>query len=201
MPDSIDRPRQVLLFSGHRVDEPGRVAARFPASCIEPAAVAIGAALDRLDAGPTDLALTQGANGGDLLFAQACVARGVPLKLMLPEPEAAFVAHSVVGPDGEQGDWLARYRAVRARLVEAPRVVPDHPATQLDAFERCNLWLLDAALAHGVERLRFVCLWDGAPQGDGRGGTAHLMREVMRRTHRISWIDTRVLVASCRSGP
>jgi hypothetical protein len=193
-------PRQVLLFSGHRVDEPGRVARRLPPSCVDAAAAAITAALEALDAGPTDLALTQGANGGDLLFAEACLARRVPLQMMLPEPEEAFIAHSVAGAAGLH-HWLARYHAVRARLVEPPRVMPADANSQLDPLERCNLWLLAAALAHGVQRLRFVCLWDGALQGDGPGGTAHLVREVMRRTNRITWIDTRVLVAVPRGAP
>ncbi len=75
------------------------------------------------------------------------------------------------------------------------------PAAQLDPFERCNHWLLTTALAHGVQRLRFVCLWDGASHGDGPGGTAHLVREVMRRTGRMAWIDTRTLATSPRSAP
>jgi hypothetical protein len=193
-------PRQVVLFSGHRVDEPGRVPPRFPPALVEPAATAIAAALDRLAAGPADLALTQGANGGDLLFAEACLARGVPLRLMLPEPEDAFIAHSVHGAAGPH-DWPARYRAVRTRATGEPVVMRADPAAQLDPFERCNHWLLAAALAHGVQRLRFVCLWDGAPQGDGPGGTAHLVREVMRRIDRMAWIDTRTLATSPRDAP
>jgi hypothetical protein len=193
-------PRQVLLFAGHRVDDPGRVPARFPPEKVEPAEAAIGAALDRLAAGPADLAITQGANGGDLLFAEACLARGVPLQLMLAEPEDAFVTHSVAGAAGPH-DWLARYRAVRARAAGEPQVMPPETDAQLDRFERCNLWLLAAALAHGVQRLRFVCLWDGASHGDGPGGTAHLVREVMRRTGRMAWIDTRTLATSPRNAP
>lgn len=193
-------PRQVLLFAGHRVDDPGRVPARFPPDRVEAAAAAIGAALDRLAAGPADLAITQGANGGDLLFAEACLARGVPLQLMLAEPEDAFVAHSVAGAAGPH-DWLARYRAVRARAAGEPQVMPTETDAQLDRFERCNLWLLGAALAQGVQRLRFVCLWDGASHGDGPGGTAHLVREVMRRTGRMAWIDTRTLATSPRNAP
>ncbi len=188
-------PRHVLLFSGHRVDAPGRVTPRFPPALVEPVAAAIGGALDRLGAGPDDLALSQASSGGDLLFAQACLTRGVPLRLMLPEPEAAFVARSVAGAAGPH-DWPARYRAVRAQLAVAPCVLPPDPTSQLDPFERSNHWLLDAALAHGVQRLRFICVWDGAPNGDGPGGTAHMVREVRRRTDRITWIDTRTLAAA-----
>jgi hypothetical protein len=43
--------------------------------------------------------------------------------------------------------------------------------------------------------LRFITLWDGSSGGDGPGGTAHLMRQVKRRTGRVEWIDNRTLKA------
>ena len=188
-------PRQGLLFSGHRVDAPGRAQPRFPAALVPQAAAAIGQALDVLGAGAVDLALTQGAAGGDLLFAEACMARGVRVQLLLPLPEAEFIEQSVDGSDGDE-DWRARYADLRARLVDAPRVLSQgsgaQPANGGNAFERCNLWLLSSALAYGIDKLRFICLWDGGG-GDGPGGTAHMYREVLRRTGRVAWIDTRRL--------
>ena len=53
----------------------------------------------------------------------------------------------------------------------------------IDPFERCNLWLMYSALACGIDKLRFVALWDGGG-GDGPGGTAHMYNEVKRRTGR-----------------
>jgi len=187
-------PRQVLLFSGHRVDAPGRAQPRFPAALVPQAAAAIAQALDALGASSGDLALAQGAAGGDLLFAEACLARGVRVQLLLPLPEAEFIEQSVDGSDGEE-DWRARYANLRARLADAPRVLQagdGPPANGGNAFERCNLWLLSSALAYGVDKLRFICLWDGGG-GDGPGGTAHMYREVLRRNGRVAWIDTRRL--------
>ena len=187
-------PRRVLLFSGHRVDVPGRAPARFPAGRVAAAAAAIDGALDALDTGPGDLALTQGSSGGDLLFAEGCVQRGVELRLMLPRDESQFIDESVrASVDGER--WAERYRAVRAALRRAPEVLPGALAGAsrgADRFERCNDWLLDTALAWGRERLRFICLWDGAPSG-GRGGTAHLVDEVRRRGLPVIWLDARLL--------
>ena len=60
----------------------------------------------------------------------------------------------------------------------------------VDPFERCNLWLLYTTLACGVDKVRFVCLWNGGG-GDGPGGTAHMYNEVKQRTGRVTWIDTR----------
>ena len=194
-------PRQVLLFSGHRVDAPGRAQPRFPAAMVPQAAAAIGQALDALGAAGGDLALAQGAAGGDLLFAEACQARGVRVQLLLPLPEAEFIKQSVDGSDGDE-DWRARYADVRARLADAPRVLPQdsgaQPANGGNAFERCNLWLLDSALAYGIDKLRFICLWDGGG-GDGPGGTAHMYREVVRRTGQVAWIDTRRLGGAARA--
>jgi len=172
-------PRQVILFTGHMVDAPGRVVASFPAALAPEAARRIDAALAEIDAGPADLALTQGAAGGDLLFAEACLARAVPLRLLLPLQESEFVAQSLLPvEDGEE--WHARYRAVVARLDEPPSEAPrvlGALATGEDPFVRGNLWLLASALAFGAERLRCLCLWDGGG-GDGPGGTRHLVDAV-----------------------
>jgi hypothetical protein len=187
-------PRQVLLFSGHRVDAPDRPAPRLPPALLPRAAAAIGAVLDGLGADARDLGLSQAASGGDLLFSEACVARGVRLCWLLPLPEPAFMAASVGGSAGG-ADWLARYAALRPRLAEPPRLlVPAPHGTSAQVFERGNRWLLDTALAFGVERLCFVCLWDGGP-GDGPGGTAQMVREVQRRGARIHRIDPRELAA------
>jgi len=184
---SAGAPRQVLLFSGHLVDAPGRVPSRFPSALLPAAQAAIEAQLDRLHAGPADLALTQGAAGGDLLFAQACQQRGLTLQLLLPQNEADFVATSVLSCDDGPA-WLARWNAVRAQLARPPRALP---AGTRGIYERCNQWLLDEALAHGAERLRFICLWDGADGGSG--GTGHMVAEVKRHGVPVHWIDIRTL--------
>ena len=185
-------PRLVLLFSGHRVDAPGRAPPRFPAAKVAAAAAAIEGVLDELSAGADDLALTQGSAGGDLLFAEACLRRGVHLRLLLPLAEPAFVRTSVAtSADGAR--WVERFRAVRDALAEPPRVLDSAASDDgVDRFERCNEWLLETALAWGAERLRFVCLWDGGPS-DGAGGTGHLVESVRRLGQPVAWVDARRL--------
>ncbi len=186
-----DRPGDILVLAD---ETPGRAHSRFPPGHIAPAAAAIERALDALAAGADDDALVQGASGGDLLFAEACVARGVRVQLLLPLSEPEFIEQSVANSIGGE-DWRTRYFALGAQLKDAPRVMPDEggplPA-RTHAFERCNVWLLHSALARSVDRVRFIRLWDGG-DGDGPGGTAHLYREVKRRTGRVIWIDTRTL--------
>ncbi len=198
-PASQWRPDKVFLFAGHMIDSPGRPEPRFPPDKESIAAERIGAALDALGAGADDLAIAQGAAGGDLLFAEACLARGVRFQMLLPLPEPEFIAASVL-PCANGEAWRQRYLALRERLILAPRIMPDElgplprdrDGQTIDPFERCNLWLLYSALSQGIDRVRFICLWNGGG-GDGAGGTAHMVKEVTRRTGQVTWLDTRTL--------
>jgi len=187
-------PRRTILFTGHMVDAPDRATPRFPATRVDAAARRIAAVLDEIGAGPDDLALTQGAAGGDLLFAEACLARAVPLRLLLPLAEPEFVAASLL-PVVDGAAWQARFRAVVARLDAPPREAPvalGPLAPDDDAFVRANLWLLDSALAFGADKLICICLWDGGG-GDGPGGTRHLVDAVRGAGGRVVRIDSRSL--------
>jgi tetratricopeptide (TPR) repeat protein len=197
-PEQEWQPERVFLFSGHMIDAPDRKEARFPASKEGIAATAIDKALTDLGASDKDLALTQGASGGDLLFAEACIARGIKVQLLLPLPEPDFIEQSILPADG--GDaWRKRYYQLRDNpLCQPPRVMPDalgplpqdSEGKEMNPFERCNLWLLYSALAKGIARTRFLCLWNGGG-GDGPGGTEHMMNEVKKRTGQVTWLDTR----------
>ncbi|MCB1772954.1 MAG: DUF4071 domain-containing protein [Gammaproteobacteria bacterium] len=189
------QPRRVFLFSGHMVDTPEREAPRFPEDRVGAAAEQIDELLRGLGVGAGDLALTQGACGGDLLFTESCQAMGARVDWLQPFDEPEFIQRSVVRC-GEH--WRARYLAARQALhgapLSAPQVLgppPDY-TDQGYAYERCNLWLLYTALAWGIEKVHFVCLWNGAG-GDGRGGTAHMYHEVAQRTGQVHWIDTRTI--------
>lgn len=185
-------PRNVFLFSGHMIDSPTRPTPRFPASKESSAARNIAEVLSQLHASSEDLALTQGACGGDLLFTEACQKRGIKVQWLQPLEEAEFITRSVVC-GGES--WGARYLAAKAQLATAIRSAPQELGplpTGSDPYERCNLWLLDTALSYGPTKVRFVCLWDGEG-GDGPGGTAHLYQEVKSRNGRVFWIDSRIL--------
>ena len=113
-------PRIVLLFSGHMVDAPDRETPRFPPAMEPDVAASIERTLDAL--GPTgdDLAVCSGACGGDLLFAEAALKRGVRVELYLPFDEATFVGRSV---DFAGADWHARFDAVRS--ASALHLIPD----------------------------------------------------------------------------
>jgi tetratricopeptide (TPR) repeat protein len=196
------QPEQVILFSGHMVDAPDRPEPRFPAGKVAAAKRRIGEALDALNAGPNDLALCQAAAGGDLLFLEACLARQVRCQVLLPFPEPQFIQRSVL-PSTDGDGWRTSFFDVKTALQKQTpiqglspfRIMPDElgslPAG-VDPFERCNLWLLYTTLAWGIDRARFVCLWNGAGS-DGPGGTEHMYKEVGQRTGRVTHINTRDL--------
>lgn len=176
------------------MDAPGRSPPRFPADKEATAASLIAQALDASQAGPDDLALSQAAAGGDLLFLEACQARGVPCRVTLPFPPDTFAARSVL-PAVHGPVWLKRYQAVLAHLDIPPRILQDElgPAhSEGEAFERCNMHMLDDALHWGAGRVHFICLWNGQA-GDGPGGTQHMVETVRRQAGQVTWIDTRAL--------
>lgn len=192
-PPNDPEPRRFLLFSGHMIDAPNRPEPRFPPSLERGAAFAIRAKLAELEAGPGDLALSSGACGGDLLFAEACRDRRVPHDLRLPFEEARFLATSVAFADA---DWVARFEAAKRyagdRFRIASRELGEAPAG-VGPYARTNRWLLDSALARGSDRLDFIALWDGE-SGEGRGGTSQMVEAVARSSGRIHVIDLRRLL-------
>ena len=193
-PEDRWQPRQVFLFSGHMIDAPDRPTPRFPADKEVIAAQRIADALDQQGAGPDDLALSQAAAGGDLIFLEGCQQRGVRCQILLPFDEPTFIQRSILPSQGGAG-WRERFYALKAKLKNGTRIMAEElgPLPKgADPYERCNLWLLYTALACGVDKVRFLCLWNGGG-GDGPGGTAHMYKEVERRTGRVTWIDTRQL--------
>jgi tetratricopeptide (TPR) repeat protein len=194
-PEEKWQPRQVFLFSGHMIDATDRAEPRFPNDKADIAAKKIAEVLAALGANEDDLALTQGAAGGDILFAEGCAKFGVRIQLLQPFPEKEFIQRSILPSD--QGErWRTRYFALKAQLKNSPRSMPDAlgdiPEEVMNPYERCNLWLLYTALASGIDKVRFICLWNGG-DADGRGGTAHLYKEVDKRTGQVTWLDTRKL--------
>jgi hypothetical protein len=183
-------PRKVLLFSGHMIDTADRETPRFPPGEESVAAAAIANTLTKIGAERGDLAICGGACGGDLLFAESCLALDMALELYIPFDEPTFLAKSV---DFADADWHRRYLAAKSRATL--HVMPDElgplPANE-NPYECINRWMLQSAARFGGEKIAFIALWNGEG-GDGPGGTKHLMDEARRKTDRIYWLDTRKL--------
>ncbi len=183
-------PKNVVLFSGHMIDAPGRRTPRFPPDKEREAADAIAGTLAEIGVTAGDLAICGGACGGDLLFAEACLAHSMRLELYIPFDEPTFLANSV---DFANANWHERYFTAKSKATLhvmtdelGPVPADDNP------YERINLWMLEAAAKLGGGSIAFICLWDGQG-GDGPGGAQHFMEEARRETTRIYWLDTRRL--------
>jgi hypothetical protein len=183
-------PNNVVLFSGHMIDGPDRSALRFPPDKEPVAAAKIAETLAEIGTGRGDLGVCGGACGGDLLFAEACLVRGMDLEIYIPFDEPTFLANSV---DFADADWHGRYLAAKSRA--ALHVMPEELGplpTDANPYEQNNLWMLQSATRFGAQRMIFICLWNGEG-GDGPGGTLHLMEEARRRAQQIFWLDTHKL--------
>jgi tetratricopeptide (TPR) repeat protein len=191
-PDKTWTPQQVVLFSGHMIDAPDRPEPRFPVDKEKVAAAAIAATLEKLNAGAHDVALCGGACGGDLLFAEAALERGVKLELRLAFDEPTFLQKSV---SFAPGNWTERYFKVKSHpnttILVMPEVLGELPPAA-NPFARLNLWQLYTSLAWGPEKVRFVCLWN-RKGGDGPGGTQHMFETVQKYSGRVYVIDTTTL--------
>lgn len=186
------KPRRVFLFSGHMIDTPDRPVPRFPAAQETVAARAIGVTLDTLEAGAGDLALCSGACGGDILFAEACLLRGVRLEIWLPFDTATFLEKSVsfAGPG-----WSTRFQTIQDNPLANVSITPGQTefATETATpYARTNLWLLQRAFARGEDKVHFICLWN-RQGGDGPGGTEQMHDEVNKRTGQVHLLDTNIL--------
>jgi tetratricopeptide (TPR) repeat protein len=191
-PESRWVPRQVFLFIGHMIDAPDRKEPRFPPEKEPTAAKAIAEKLDALGAGPEDLAICGGACGGDLLFAEAGLARGLKLELRIPFDEPTFIRNSVAFA---AGNWTDRFYQVKANPNTKLLVMPDElgpTPKESNPYARDNLWQLYTALSWGPDKLRFICLWN-RKGGDGPGGTEHMYETVQKYSGRVYVLDTNLL--------
>ena len=188
-------PKNVFLFSGHMLDTAERDTSRFPIQKEAIAGEKILAILEKLGADSEDLALTQGACGGDILFTEACQKLGVHVQWLQPFKEPEFIERSVI-KCGES--WRDRYYTCKKKLTNPIRSAPMElgklPKDVADGYpyERCNSWLLYTALSYGIDKVHFISLWDGKG-GDGPGGTADMYEQIRTRTGNVTIIKTQDL--------
>ena len=190
-PEERSEPDHIVMFSGHMIDNPADRGEgkpkppRFPPSKIEAAAARIRSALDEVGAGAGDLGLCGGASGGDLLFAESCLDRGMRLELHLARAENEFLAELVTFADPDRR-WEKSFMQAKENPVSTVLVMSEElgPTPEgVSVHDRCNRWILYTALSHGLRKTSFVTLWDGAP-GDGPSGTENMVQLVRKLTGR-----------------
>ncbi len=157
----------VVYFCGHRMGRAGEPS-RFPPEAEGRAAEAMARVLDRDRAGFAYGALSGGA---DIMWAEALLARGTELHVVLPFDEREFVEFSVA-PCGE--GWAERFDRCLARATEIRRATartrePDDVLYAYGGELAMGLALLRARYLDA--EVRQLALWDGEPAA-GSAGTA-----------------------------
>jgi hypothetical protein len=197
-PTASQRVDRVLLFTGHRIDSANRQTPRFPAAKESIAREAIRSTISQEKENTTGslLGIAGGANGGDILFLEACDELGIQTKMLLALPENQFVQASV---DNEDKIWLRRFHtqlenhpnaAVLAESPEVPKWLQFKRG--YDVWQRNNLWLLSEALCLAPKNLTVIALWDGK-LGDGPGSIEHMVGLAKERGARVIRLDTNTL--------
>jgi class 3 adenylate cyclase len=151
----------VVVFSGHMVDHPDRVAsgagpARFPDSDVLAGLVAsaIDAELDRLQ--PL-VGFCSAACGGDILFAERLLARGAELHVLLPFDKDDFRYTSVDYGRPELAHWRPRFERVLAHATEVHHATREHFLGDDVLFGFANTVLHGLALTRAAELDAELC--------------------------------------------
>jgi len=170
---------RVFLFSGYLLngrDDGGK----FPAKLEDDIRKEIESVLENYNADSDDLAITAGmAAGGDLVFIETCVDRGIPVGTHMPVPEPTYV-RDYVSPAGDE--WVERFYKMRNHpLVDEyyqSELVGD-PRPGDDPFERNNRWALYSAMMRGMDNLRLIALFDDKRGDIHATRDAHLVKHMI----------------------
>ena len=175
-----------LLFSGHRIDTPGRTTPRFPAGSESIAREMISDAIRAellLYPGDRFHGISSGANGGDMLFLESCAELDVPTDIYLALAGKDFARKSVADAGA---DWVERFEVLlKARPVH---VLPDEPDSEINIWQRTNLWMLDSVLSNPGDNVTVIVLWDGN-EADGPGGTKDMVKRAQAIGARVVHLD------------
>jgi hypothetical protein len=157
----------VAHYLGHIIAAPG-AGGRFAAEEEMTVRSKIAAALE---GAPIGFAYGSLAAGADILFAEAFLARGASLHLVLPFNEPEFIEISVRRAGGE---WVERYRRCRASAASIRFATEDKYLGEDRLFTYCS----ELAMGLAVLRARHLsteaqqfAVWDGRPPS-GPAGTA-----------------------------
>jgi hypothetical protein len=172
------KPVHLIVFAGHRIDTPGRIPPRFPASGETQAKKLIRKAVeDLLNKEYEFVGLASAAPGADILAHEVCVELGLKSAICLPMPAKDYARMVFEDLD----NWRARFLKLQRdhevlELSDKAGLPRWLSGSKMDSWERGNRWSMQMALTWGAERITLVALWDGKKVGDAPGGTAHMVQ-------------------------
>ena len=194
--DAMPAP-QVIAFSGHMIDRPGRATPRFPATIEDRVAAALRERIATI--GPA-IGYAQAACGADILFLEAMQDAGCQTQVVLPFPQASYVDTSVRFA-GEA--WIARFERVLARANRV--MVATEEAFNGDdvLFEHASNLIQGMAFLRARELsarpLMLTVLEGGLPERVG--GTAATARQWLRIGGTIDNIEIAALRGDSEKSP
>jgi tetratricopeptide (TPR) repeat protein len=172
------RFQKVAICGGHMIDAPGRTPERFPEKKAEAVRAKIAQQLEQWGIGAGDLAVSGGACGADMLFAEECLRRGAQLRLLLVQEIDDFVRDSVRHAGS---DWVQRFHALcdKAEVATQPERLGKAPS-DVSIYARNNLWIINTARVEAADsrKIHALLVWDEKPTGDGPGGTSDFEQKV-----------------------
>jgi hypothetical protein len=185
---------KVIVCSGHMIDQPTRTNPRFPPEKEEIVKAKIIDQLQHWQIDSKSLAICSGAQGADILFAECCLSLGAKVNLLIPLPQAEFLARSVHLDDA---NWEDRYLALLQQLNVSVLLLEDFLANNPEKFSivdnifaQNNLWVIHTAqtILRSAELLA-ILVWDEQSQGDGPGGTADFADRIRQAQGTIAIIN------------
>ncbi|MBU4355759.1 MAG: adenylate/guanylate cyclase domain-containing protein, partial [Proteobacteria bacterium] len=190
---------RVVVFSGHMIDQPGRLKPRFPDYLAPQVYEQIADALERLDA---RIGAASAACGSDILFLEAMLKREGEINIILPFIKEDFIKTSVTVVPGT--DWGPRFEAVLEQASQVIVASENRASGNAMVYEYGNLLLDGLAILRAkmldTELIPLV-VWDGGA-GDGPGGTSSLIQHWRSHGLEPEIIDiTRLLAETPPRGP
>ena len=164
-------PPTVMCYAGHIIAAPGATG-RFPAEQEEHVAKAIAELLERQKVGFGYGALAAGA---DILFAEALLARGAELHVVLPFTREEFVDVSVAAPKGR---WVERFEACLKRARSVTYATSDSYLGHDAIFAYGSMVTMGLAVLRARfldAEVRQAAVWDGQ-ETTGLAGTGFDVR-------------------------
>ena len=182
----------VVVFTGHRVDQPDRLVPRFPAQLEAAVKHEIQKRIEQLNA---NFGYASAANGSDILFLEAMLERDAEIHVVLPFERDQFMREILQAADGN--NWAARYERVLSEAVEVQEASKRSQMCGQVSYEFANLMLHGLANVHAQQletKLRPLAVWDGRP-GDGPDGTAGTVEHWQKAGLQVEIVDLASLCA------
>ena len=108
------RPARVAIFTGHRIDAPDRLEARFPRETAPTCAEVLA---DFIREQKIDIGYSSAANGGDLLFVDGLLANQRTANIVMPFDEEQFRDASLAVSGSGEDEWTERFN----QLIQGKR--------------------------------------------------------------------------------